>query len=226
MWNVGNALKALLLVALLSAVKGVEIMDCAGLTETKSAETRRAENLARYLKKKAEREESKLLETNNEPQALLALPGPCFPHVNFNPPTLGDPLMASSQDSDTETNRFHIHGRSHALFATLFFGLLIPLNLQADLLGPKNPNKFIGPHRTNSGEHMGLFPHPCKVPRAAQLRPGRVSRPPPLLAFPTASNPVLLVIGTLTGVSSQSVGCWSQLPNRFSGTWVEGGGGE
>ena len=145
-----NGLFFLVLLQIVLASGAVEVT-----MDTRTPEIRRAENLARYLRKKAEREAA----SQNgfcEPQTMLALPGPSFPNVDFHPPPAGDEEQLAPSGE-----RFHINGRfmicSGQNSVTSFNS---NGSLQTHLSGPNRRNKLICTHRTNGGKCMGMFAHP------------------------------------------------------------------
>ncbi len=80
--------------------------------EAKTSDQRRSENLARYLRKKQEREALQSTDSPSEPQPLLALPGPSFPDINFDPPQAEDSKTCTpSKEEGLRDDKFYINGR-------------------------------------------------------------------------------------------------------------------
>ncbi len=94
----------------LQFAQGAGIMEVS--FETKPSDQKRSENLARYLRKKQEREALQSTDLPSEPQPLLALPGPSFPYVNFDPTQADDSSTCSSlKEEECRDQKFYINGR-------------------------------------------------------------------------------------------------------------------
>ncbi len=159
--------------------------------EAKTSDQRRSENLARYLRKKQEREALQSKDSPSEPQPLLALPGPSFPDINFDPPEADDSNTCSPpKENGSRGHKFYINGRYRCLMFTVFekWARSCRVLPQADLSGQNCRNQLFGSHGTNRRERLGLLPHHGQVPRGAQpnlarVRPAQPPRRAPASAF-------------------------------------------